>query len=247
MIRISDFTAVELFDALANSQGDPIDYLSYDYRHVEKLCELNCLTLDLDVGNVGAQLVSSGTQWVQFKSRILNLTWSLFKQKTTVIDKQRKAAEAQRKAAEAAAEEHRKTAEAAEADRKAIAEAQRKTAEAAEADRKAIAEAQRKTAEEQHKAAEEQHKAAEEHRKATEEHRKTAEAAEADRKAKDKIIIDAEAQRLKNALLEEAILSDKARAAKLELAALEEKFGKRNAAKSQSPKRNTKGFNKSKK
>jgi hypothetical protein len=53
-----------LFDALAASKGDPVDFISYDRRLVEKLCELNCLTRDLDVDNVGGKLVSSGTLWV---------------------------------------------------------------------------------------------------------------------------------------------------------------------------------------
>jgi hypothetical protein len=53
-----------LFDALAASKGDPVDFISYDRRLVEKLCELNFLTRDLDVDNVGGKLVSSGTLWV---------------------------------------------------------------------------------------------------------------------------------------------------------------------------------------
>jgi flagellar biosynthesis GTPase FlhF len=248
LIRVSDFTAVELFDALANSQGDPVDFLSYENRRIAKLCELNCLTRDLDVDNVGAVLVSSGTHWVQFKSRILSLTWPVFKQIPGAIDKQRIAAEAQRKAIEEAAEAQRKAVEETAEEQRKVAEAQRKAAEeTAEAQRK-VAEAQRKAAEE---TAEAQRKVAEAQRKAVEEaaeaQRKAAEAAEADRKAQRKAAEAADAQRLKNALLEHEILSDKALAVKLELAALREKLEKRNAAKSQSPKRTAKGFNKSKK
>jgi hypothetical protein len=68
--------------------------------------------------------------------------------------------------------------------------------------------------------------------KAAEEQRKAAEAAEADRKAREKVATAAEAQRLQNAVIDESILGDKARAMKLKLAALEEKLKKRNAAKS---------------
>jgi hypothetical protein len=129
LIRISDFTAVELFDALEKSQGDSVEFLGHERRRVAKLCELNCLTRDLDDGYFGSLLVTSGVGCVQFKSRILSLTWSVFKQIPGAIEQQRIAADKSRAAAQAAEADRKAQLKAAEEASEEAAEARRKAAE----------------------------------------------------------------------------------------------------------------------